>query len=99
MEHEKCGCFSANLMAHAIIIILLIVLFCQIYKLTAAQNESLSDKSAQGGYLSSYLNGYVGRPLTSSVDDSGADLRILGQQFTSTDQGSESFKNTSKLYK
>ncbi|HXT82834.1 MAG TPA: hypothetical protein VN704_00550 [Verrucomicrobiae bacterium] len=53
-------------------------------------------RSAQGGYLNRYLGGYVGRPLTDSIDDSGADLRILGQQFTSTDQG-ELFHNA-RLY-
>ena len=29
---------------------------------------------------------YFGHPLVDSIDDSGADLRILGTQFSSTDQ-------------
>lgn len=99
MEHEKCGCFNANVVAHVIIIILLIVLFFKVYKMSSAQSEFF-ENSAEGGYLSRYLNnGYAGHPLVDSVDDSGADLRILGQQFSSTDQGSEKFKNTAQLYK
>ena len=93
---EKCGCFSANAIAHVVIIILLLILF---YQISLNQSELLSG-SAQGGYLSRYLNnGYAGHSLINSVNDSGADLRILGQQFSSTDQGSENFKNTAQLYK
>jgi len=59
---------------------------------------------AGGGYLDNMLKrsgGYIGHPLINSVYDSGADLRDLGTQFSSTDQGSERFKSVplAKKYK
>ena len=54
-------------------------------------------QTLEGDRIGRGLTGYVGYPLTDSVNDSGADLRILGTQFSSTDQGSEAFRRSRKV--
>ena len=81
------------------VIILLLVI---IYKIFLIGEKLTSDRAAvEGGYLGRFLansKGYIGHPLTETIPDSGADLRFA-TEFTSTDQGSEFFKNISKNYK
>lgn len=74
---------------HILIIVLLLIILYKVYE--PSFGTRFQDGSAGGGYLSGYVKkmGYVGHPLINSVDDSGADLRILGQRFSSTDQGVE----------
>lgn len=102
-----CDCVKNNLLIQSVVVIFLILIIYYIYGLLQVQSEMLTAMrdTAEGGYLSSFLppsnsaENYVGYPLVNSVNDSGADLRRLGTQFTSTDQGSEKFKNVAKLYK
>lgn len=58
---------------HIVIIILLLVIIYMLYK-----KENLTSRPT-----------YYGHPLVDSINDSGADLRILGTEFSSTDQGSD----------
>jgi hypothetical protein len=51
-------------------------------------------------YLGEYLSvggGYVGAGLNDQVYTSGADLRRLGQQFSSTDQGSSDYVSNKEI--
>jgi hypothetical protein len=57
--------------SHVIIIILLLVVIYLLY--TKEHFSSRPD--------------YIGHPLVDSINDSGADLRILGTEFSSVDQG------------
>ena len=57
------------MLSHVIIIILLLFIIYTLYK-----RENFITNSR-----------YVGFPLVNSINDSGADLRILGTEFTSTD--------------
>jgi hypothetical protein len=56
--------------AHAIIILLLLVIIFMLYN-----REKLTSRPT-----------YIGHPLIDSINDSGADLRELGTEFTSADQ-------------
>jgi high-affinity Fe2+/Pb2+ permease len=69
-----CDCEKINTFMHAIILILLIYV---IWKLHLFERMN-----SQGSY--------IGHGLQDQVYTSGADLRDLGQVFTSTDQGRNS---------
>jgi len=58
-------------MEHVIIIVLLLIIIYLVYTKEKFMNRP----------------DYVGHPLIDSINDSGADLRILGTEFTSTNQG------------
>ena len=73
---ENCKCVYNNLAIQTIVLVLILILIFYVYRIFH-QNE----------YLLNNSRGYMGHPSVDSVNDSGADLRILGQQFTSTDQG------------
>jgi hypothetical protein len=69
-----CDCRNSSMMMHAMIIILLVFI---IWKLIRVERLAAD-----------YSGDYVGSGLPNTIYDSGADLRRLGQVFSSTDQGS-----------
>lgn len=75
-----------------IIFVLILIVLYFVYSENFAQ-------TVEGDRLGRTLKGYVGHPLDDTVYTSGADLRLLGTQFSSTDQGSERFRNLAKNYK
>src|SRR5208282_2429953 len=73
----KCGCVQVNTLMHALIIILLLFV---IWKLVGVER------------MATDLSGtYIGSGLNNQVYTSGADMRRLGQVFSSTDQGSSDY--------
>jgi hypothetical protein len=73
----KCGCVQVNTLMHGLIIILLLFI---IWKLVGVER------------MANDLSGtYIGSGVNNQVFTSGADMRRLGQVFTSTDQGSSDY--------
>jgi hypothetical protein len=67
-----CEC-GGHFMLHAVIILLLLLVIWRLFRVERLVGD--------------YSGDYIGQGLPNSIYTSGADLRRLGQVFSSTDQG------------